>query len=77
VAWSGNVVVSVRFSANVLCCGLCCGQAIRPWALALITLIFLGLLVWKGHGGSQGKDREVDFYKSAIVPSTKLDKKKV
>ncbi|MHB1960447.1 MAG: RipA family octameric membrane protein [Acidobacteriaceae bacterium] len=38
----------------------------KPYILAVITLIFLVLLIWKGRGGSQGKRREVDFYKSDL-----------
>jgi len=45
----------------------------RAWFLGLFTLVFLGWLICRGgRGGSQGKAREVDFYKSPIVPSKKL-----
>jgi hypothetical protein len=42
--------------------------AAGPWILAAFTLSFLFLLILYSRGGSQGKDREIDFYKSALVP---------
>jgi len=47
--------------------------AARPYALAVFTFSFLCVIILFGRGGSQGKDREVDFYKSALV-SSKSDK---
>jgi hypothetical protein len=44
-----------------------CFVAVRPYLLAVFTLLFLCLLVSRGRGGSQGKDREIDFYRSALV----------
>lgn len=45
-----------------------CFVAAKPWILAVFTVVFLVVLICCGHGGSQGKDREVDFYKSKLVP---------
>lgn len=45
-----------------------CVVAARPYVLAIFTLSFLCLLILAGRGGSQGRDRKVDFYKSALVP---------
>jgi hypothetical protein len=40
-------------------------------AIALFTIVTLIFFVWWGRGGSQGKEREVDFYKSPLVPPKK------
>jgi hypothetical protein len=47
----------------------------KPYLLAGLTLLFLCLLVFC-KGGSQGRDREVDFYKSALVPRERDDTSK-
>jgi hypothetical protein len=40
----------------------------RLYILAGLTLLFLYILMRWGRGGSQGKDRVVDFYTSALIP---------
>jgi len=49
-----------------------------PCALTLFvfTFAFLRVLFVRGRGGSQGKERGVDFYKSPIVPSAKQESKR-
>jgi hypothetical protein len=42
-----------------------------PYALAALTISFLCLLIFRARGGSQGKNRELDFYKSSLVASKK------
>jgi hypothetical protein len=42
-----------------------CVVAAKSYALAALTFLFLCLLLFM-RGGSQGKDREVDFYKSDL-----------
>jgi Na+/melibiose symporter-like transporter len=49
----------------------------EPYILAGFTLLFLCILIfWWGKGGSQGRDRLVDFYKSALVPQEPDDPSK-
>ena len=53
-----------------------CVVAAKSYILAGLTLLFLCLLVFCCKGGSQGKDREVDFYKSALVNRERDDASK-
>lgn len=49
----------------------------KPYILAGFTLLFLCVLIfWWGRGGSQGKGRVVDFYKSALIPQEPSDPSK-
>jgi hypothetical protein len=43
-----------------------CLVANKPCILAALTVLFLVFLIFLGQGGSQGKQRDVDFYKSDL-----------
>lgn len=66
VVWVGLAVLSFPLGHLPSCL-----MAAGPIVLAVFTAGSVAVLIWGGKGGSQGKGREVDFYKSPIVPSKK------
>ncbi len=42
---------------------------VGAWLLGVMTVLFVGALLWLACGSSKGKPRQVDFYISDLVPS--------